>query len=362
MSFEFINNPPYGPGGQMYQISQMPSPSFNPNIQQVVQQRPVDPRIYDTPKIVMKSDNNKGSMVPDFTSIGKVKSDEPTNPPEKKKIVSKKKEIAKPGTEIIRSGSNDEKPISGTVEDIPTAYTYAETTGMLRETLGQIDAITGELVQEFSNIRASRTMKNKYMALTNISDNLGSLLSSKIAAIREINSSISKSNDLDYKKYKDIKAAASAMDDNKYIADLYKAFLTNPNTQISQPQMPIMTDAMNMSSGIIRANVDNSGQLMGGDLAYINYMSNLTPEQNLMRYENNPNVKQVVVYDESTGNKFFQMMDMSTGNVIPNVPVYDTETVDDLYIEKNKGIAKSLNLNESFPLIVINQDPIKEQY
>jgi hypothetical protein len=354
MSFEFINNPPYGPGGQMYQISQMPSPSFNPNIQQVVQQRPVDPRIYDTPKIVMKSDNNKGSMVPDFTSIGKVKSDEPTNPPEKKKIVSKKKEIAKPGTEIIRSSSNDEKPISGTVEDIPTAYTYAETTGMLRETLGQINAITGELVQEFSNIRASRTMKNKYMALTNISDNLGSLLSSKIAAIREINSSISKSNDLDYKKYKDIKAAASAMDDDKYIADLYKAFLTNPNTQISQPQMPIMTDAMNMSSGIIRANVDNSGQLMGGDLAYMNYMSNLTPEQNLMRYENNPNVKQVVVYDESTGNRWYEVLDKRTRQPVPNVEKPSEASIYNLDINVRGGFAKDSNRNVIYPLVVIN--------
>jgi hypothetical protein len=101
---------------------------------------------------------------------------------------------------------------------------------MLRETLVQIDALSSELVQEFNSVRASRTMKNKYNALTNISENIGSLLSSKIAAIREINSSISKSNDLDYKKLKDLKAAQGAMDDDKYIAELSNIKM-NPSFQ-----------------------------------------------------------------------------------------------------------------------------------
>ena len=211
-------------------------------------------------------------------------------------------------------------------------------------------------------------MKNKYMALTNISDNLGSLLSSKIAAIKEINSSISKSNDLDYKKYKDIKAAQGAMDDDKYIADLYKAFITNPQMQATGPSlpqmqsMPMINDGSMMGSSIIRANVDNSGQIMGGDQAYLNYMSNLSPEQNLMLYEQNPNVKQVVVFDHATGNKFFQMMDMSTGQAIPNLPVYDQEFMADTTLDLAKGIAKNLNLNETFPIVQINQGDIKNEY
>lgn len=351
----------------IYQNPMTPNPNFNYNQQQVVNNQPqpqkfIDPRYLETPKITMNSSDGEKTYIPNFANIGKVKVEQPVEKKEKRQYNRKKElvEVGKPG-EIIRS-KEDNNALSGTVEDVPTAYTYAETTGMLRETLSQIDAISSELVQEFANIRASRTMKNKYMALTNISDNLGSLLSSKIAAIREINSSISKSNDLDYKKYKDIKAAQGAMDDDKYIADLYKAFITNPNAQIVQPQMPTIPDAMTMGSGIIRANVDKSGSLMGGDLSYMNYMSNLTPEQNLMMYENNPNVKQVVVYDHSTGNKFFQMMDVSTGQVIPNVPVYDTETIDDLYLDLNKGIAKSININETFPIVEINKDNVKAQY
>ena len=157
------------------------------------------------------------------------------------------------------------------------------------------------------------------------------------------------------------------MDDDKYIADLYKAFISNPSMQATEPsmpqmQMPVVNQGSMMGSSIIRANVDNTGNIMGGDQAYLNYVSNLTPEQNLMLYEQNPNVKQVVVFDHATGNKFFQMMDMSTGQVIPNLPVYDQDFMADTTLDLSKGIAKNLNLNETFPIVQINQESVMNQY
>jgi len=368
MSFDFIgNNPGYMGNQQIYQNPMMPNPQFVPNQQQVVMNALPQRYVPETPNIVMKSEDGK-SVLPDFTNLGSIKLKEPIDIVEDDKPVKKRKKKSETGTAIIRSDDTSlaNNPVSGTVEDIPTAYTYAETTGMLRETLGQIDALSTELVQEFNNVRASRTMKNKYNALTNISENIGSLLSSKIAAIREINSAITKSNDLDYKKYKDVKAAQGAMNDDKYIADLYKASLINPSMQPSGPSlpnpMPMINEGSMFGSGIIRANVDNSGNIMGGDQAYLNYISNLSPEQNLMLYENNPNVKQVVVFDHATGNKFFQMMDMSNGQVVPNLPVYDQEFMADTTLDLAKGIAKNLNLNETFPIVQINQDSVKNEY
>lgn len=383
MSFDFLGTatPQYGSTtpNQMYQNSIAPNPQFIANQQQLVNnvqpqqlQQPQRP-VYQAPlpQIVMGNTDNSGdkTYVPSFRNIGSVTIDNPVVNETKKEKTPRKKKESGSNTAVVKlnEASPANPAVSGTVEDIPTAYTYAETTGMLRETLGQIDALSGELVQEFNNIRASRTMKNKYMALTNISENIGSLLSSKIAAIREINSAITKSNDLDYKKYKDIKAAQGAMDDDKYIADLYKAFISNPNTQATNPDMPqfilpMVSEGSMMGSGIIRANVDNTGHIMGGDQAYLNYVSNLTPEQNLMLYEQNPNVKQVVVFDHATGNKFFQMMDMSTGQVIPNLPVYDQDFMADTTLDLNKGIAKNLNLNETFPIIEINKESVMNQY
>ena len=375
MSFDFLGTatPQYGAAQnqKMYQNQNVRNPQFMANQQQMVNNIPQQPVVpqrpmnFDTPEIVMDT-NKDNAYMPSFRNVGTIKIDEPVV--ENKKPARRKKETGQPG-EIIRAkeASPANPAVSGTVEDVPTMYTYAETTGMLRDTLGQIDALSGELVQEFNNVRSSRTMKNKYMALTNISENIGSLISSKISAIREINSAITKSNDLDYKKYKDIKAAQGAMDDDKYIADLYKAFISNPSMQATEPsmpqmQMPVVNQGSMMGSSIIRANVDNTGNIMGGDQAYLNYVSNLTPEQNLMLYEQNPNVKQVVVFDHATGNKFFQMMDMSTGQVIPNLPVYDQDFMADTTLDLSKGIAKNLNLNETFPIVQINQESVMNQY
>jgi hypothetical protein len=56
------------------------------------------------------------------------------------------------------------------------------------------------------------------------------------------------------------------------------------------------------------------------------------------------------------------MMDMSTGQVIPNLPVYDQDFMQDTTLDLSKGIAKNLNLNETFPIVQINQESVMNQY
>jgi hypothetical protein len=281
-------------------------------------------------------------------------------PPKKKRgrPPKKKNEVQSVETDIVRDNkkSNDAEVI-----DSPTSYSYMETTGLLKDTLMQIDVLNSELMEEFESVKRSRTMKNKYNTLVGLSQNVSTLLNNKISAIREINNSINKSNDLDYKKAKDRAQAESALNDDKYIADLYQAFISNPqNVQAyQQPQIPDL-DPTIIGSGIIRANItDNTAPI---DESYLNYVSNLTPQQNLMRYENDPNVKQVVVYDQATGNKFFQIMNIVTGEVIPNLEPYDTEMfMPDTTIDLNTRTARNLNLNETFPVIVINET-VANQY
>jgi hypothetical protein len=166
---------------------------------------------------------------------------------------------------------------------------------------------------------------------------------------------------MDYKKYKDIQAAQGNMTDDKYIADMYQAFLQNP-----QAQAPVFTqlpqvDQSIVGSGIVRANMTDMNTGAISDAGYLNYVANLTPEQNMMRYENDPNIKQVVVYDAQTGNKFFQYMNMATGEAINNVPTYDNIIMEDTTLDLNTKIAKNININETFPIIVIN-DQVTSQY
>lgn len=341
---EFMN-PPYNQYGN--NINQQIYP------QQYQQQNMIEPTI------TMDSNSFSFGALTDSSSNITIKNEENTDiVPKKKRGRPRKSEVEDVNSaDIIKAN----KSTSTEVIDNPTSYTYMETTGLLKDTLMQIDVLNSELMEEFESVKRSRTMKNKYNTLVGLSQNVGALLNNKISAIREINNSINKSNDLDYKKAKDRAQANAAINDDKYIADLYQSFISQPNVSqaYQQPQLPNLNPNI-MGSGIIRANISDTTNPI--DESYLNYVSNLTPQQNLMRYENNPNIKQVVVYDQSSGNKFFQIMDMSTGQIVPNLEPYDTEMfMPDTTIDLNSRTAKNLNLNETFPVVVINET-VANQY
>lgn len=347
-SIDFMDGRPFP--GQQY-IGQTPN-YYNPQ-----QQRPaVDPHQFDTPNIVTSSSPfhfpvEKDVMIPVDNDVVLENAKKKT----KKKDLPKQN-IPHPKNDGIIRADDDSETVNGTVvEDMPTSYTYYETTNMLRETLAQIDSLNNDLMGEFQSVKRSRTMKNKYNTLVGLSENMGDLLSNKIAAIREINSSISKSNDLDYKKLKDSRAAMSEQNDDNYVANLYKGFISNPQNMpqpVTYPEIP-----MDMyGSGIVRADVidPNSGQI--SDAGYMSYIGNLTPEQNMMRYENNPDIQTAVIYDASTGAKFFQVVNIKTGEAIPNVPVPDPMFMEDTTLDLDSKIAKNINLKTSYPIIVINDN------
>lgn len=373
---QYINSPQYT-GIPMDFMAQQQSytnpPFYGQQIQQPVQQqqqRPrIDPRLLETPTITLKTDDGstkKSGMftISDSNKTNVIHVDEPVSDMEKvakenKRGRKKKSDSDVSGTSIVKANGSTSP---AQVEE-STAYTYSETTGLLRETLGQIDALNGELAVEFQNVKNNRTMKNKYNVMIGISENMGSLIGNRIQAIKEINNSITKSNDLDYKKYKDIKAAEATMSDDKYIADVYQALITNQSNMPAQHTMPSMDSAIYGTPGIVRADISPAA-LTGTtpvDVGYLNYVANMTPEQNLMMYENDPNVKQVVVYDAASGAKIFKMMNLATGQVIENVPTYDASIMEDTTLDLKTKTAKNINLNESFPIVVINDD-ITSQY
>lgn len=374
MSFEPVNSPFYAqhaalPLGATPVYQQPTQPNYNPfnmqptnnmanmkpvnGMQQLAQPKMVDPRQFETPQIISSGSSMfKFKAQPSSIHVDVEPSDIEA---EKKKSPGRPKKVESGNVPIVTGEEKPANQVNGQIIENPTAYTYMETTGMLRETLGQIDTLNSELMQEFQMVRNNRTMKNKYNVLVGLSENVGSLIGNKISAIREINSSISKSNELDYKKLKDIKSAQAALDDDKYIADLYKSAMAQPNMAPVAPVFP-QVDASIFGSGIVRAQTPfemNNG--MAVDTSYLNYQSRLTPEQNSWRFEDNPAVQQVLVMDDSTGNKFFQYMNTQTGEVIPNMPTYDENIVADCTVDRDRMVAKNTNLNQIFPLVIINQ-------
>lgn len=366
MSFDFVNRPvtPYNTYGGMnpgYSSPQYQNPVIMNEQQQkmIEQQKKVEAIIKAnaTPEIT-----SGGGL---FKPVDKDASSSTITVPVEVGDVEQEKRKGRPRKESGSSNivkANVEKT-EGTVEEMPTAATYANTSMMLSETLQQIDAINSELHSEFEAVKSNRTMKNKYNVLIGLSENMASLISNRISVIKEINSSIKNSNELDYKKLKDIKQAQGAMNDDKYIADLYKSFISNPQAQTQLQQMPVVDTSTFGSTGIIRANVNSSGNMVGAgaDPSYLNYVANASPEQRLMMYEGNNNVKQCIVYDASTGSKAFQYFDMSTMQPIPNMPVYSDMLLEEFTIDITNRIAKSTTMKEQMPVIVIN-DNITSQY
>ena len=369
---EYINSPqymglpmdPYNMQQGGFQQTQNPYGISSQSPQMIQNKPPVDPRIFETPEITMgeshkplftATDSNPNSIT--------VSNDSDVQAAEKKKKKGRPRKEETLNSPIIKADGST-PALTGEVENDKTIYSYNETNAMLHETMNQIDAINVELVKEFNQVQHNRTMKNKYGVLNALSENIGAMISNRISTIKEINNCISKANDMDYKKFKDMQAAQSAMNDDKYISDIYQAMISNPQMQAQMPQMPTISDPSIMGSGIVRANI--SQEAAGGgipitDAGYMNYIANLTPEQNMMRYEGNPNIKQVVVYDAASGAKMFQMMNVATGEVITNVPTYDNMIMEDTTLDLNTKIAKNINLNETFPIVVIN-DNITSQY
>lgn len=237
---------------------------------------------------------------------------------------------------------------------------YQETNNMLKSAIMQIDACMDEVHEDIAVIRASKTMKGKYNYLSMMQGAMGSLLSNKISAARELNSTITKCNELELRRYKEVKAANAVdeQDENRRIQDMYKAFVSTPvgtGMSFTQALGPSTAEMTVPSSRIV-------GDMIGSvDDQYANYMANLTPAQNMMMLESNPNVKQVVVYNQETGARYFDVIDMSTGESVPNVERHDAMFLDDITINLRDHIATNTNLGETYPLVIVGQ-PIMQEY
>lgn len=255
------------------------------------------------------------------------------------------------------SGSTGIIRVEAEVVNPSTLDTYQENMMALKGTIQQVDILAGDLKQDLDSVRAARTMKGKYQYTSLIASNLSTLLSTKVMAIREMNTTIKNSNELDYRREKDRKEM-EAGDDDRAIQNLYNAFISAPVNQgggrdILGPNTQQMS--LNGSTGIVR-----SGNNSIADNGYQNFISNITPEQNMMRYENNPNIQTVVVYDAQTGAKYFDVMDVKTRQSIPNVPRRDNMFLEDTTIDTRNRIARNINLNETYPLIILNEGSASE--
>lgn len=236
----------------------------------------------------------------------------------------------------------------------PYLDSYKETTDMLNASINQIDIAQNQIRQDLDLIRSSKTLKRKYDYISMLTGSVCSLIGTKVTAIREINKSITDSHNLDIKRVKELKMNAANVDDNKSVMDMYNAFISMPSTSpMTSSFIPANNDMtfVNQSPNIITSTIGGNDS----DLAYQSYINNLSPTQNMMLMEDNANIKTVVVYDPDTGNRWFDVMDMSTGQSVPNTPKPDSMFLEDTTIDMHNKIARNINLDQVYPLIILNQ-------
>lgn len=237
------------------------------------------------------------------------------------------------------------------VESTVYGDTYAETTGITYGVIAQADELLRDCKQELDFIRSQRNMKGKYHYLNATVTSMSSLLSTKLAAIKEINSNIKNINDMEYRRYKDTRML-DATDDNKAIMDAYSAFISAP---VGAPQykLPTTVDITGGLDGIIRADYPADVQ-KNMDAGMAQYLGNLTPEENLMLIDNNKDIEEVIIYDESTGAKRFQWINSKTGEFLTNLPPSSDLTISDFTVDLKTRTARNTNLNMIKKVIVKN--------
>lgn len=243
-----------------------------------------------------------------------------------------------------RDIDSPEGEASELVTNVPYAESYEETNGMLKGMILQIEGLQGELKQEFNDIRLSTRMRGKYQYLTDISATISSLSSTKLAAIKELNSVISKCHDMELKRTKELKIDATGNDDAA-VMSLYENIINTPRQQLEAGFMP-----PRLETGDIPLMVQPQG---GMDIFQPAVTSEqFTPEQNRMIAESNPDIKTVVVYDTKTEYREFVAMNVKTGQVVQNISLPDPFLLEDMNLNFQTGVARNSNLNMNFPLAV----------
>ena len=241
--------------------------------------------------------------------------------------------------------------------DKPYATKYDETTNWLKGSIAQLDMLLGDTLTDASQIRSSKTLKRKYDLLSLLNNNASSIIGNKITAIREINNTINKCNDLELRRMKELNMAAAGQDSDKKIMDMYSAFISMP-TGAALPGAP---NLQNIAQSLSMGNVV-TGTVMGeDDAAYQNYINNMNPAQRLNMYEGNPNVKQVVVYNQQNGSRYFEVMDVSTGEVIPGVDKHDAMFLENTTLDLENKIARNIDLGETYPIVIVGE-PVMNMY
>lgn len=244
--------------------------------------------------------------------------------------------------------------------DMSYQSTYETTNQLLGNTILQIDVMGAQIQQDLAKVRSERDRK-KWEYIGALSGTSTSLIGNKISAIREMNNIITKCHDLEFKRAKELRYGVDEGDDDKKLMDLYHAYINTPVGSVPGAAMPFaaMTPAEMMTSGV-GIPINENIQQVSEDPGYLNYLNNMSPTQNAMIMETNPYVETVLVYDQSTQEKHFEVIDTRTGEMIPNMPVPAPMILDGTVVDIRRGTARNAQVNQNFKVKLLGERGMNE--
>lgn len=303
--------------------------------------------VFTSPESTNKDSNTNTPVVNNNTS-------ESTDPPKRKRGRPRKSEQQSNTLEVSTSSNIQKQDMHVPMCQSDESYenNYDETNNMLKYSIMQLDILANDVKSELDSIRKSKTLKGKYQYISDLCSTASNLVSSKISAIKEINSVKTNCYKLELQRAKDIRTSqVNQQDDDKYITDLYNAYINTPVGGVPNP-------ALQYTSSNIGGNINaymngmNTTQV-NEEQNFQNYMNNLSPEQNRMIIGDNPNIETVVAFDPNTGEKAFEVIDTSTGLSVPNYPRPNASLLDDTSVDVSTGIASNTNIGQSWKVVVL---------
>lgn len=275
------------------------------------------------------------------------------------KLVGNKQDVYKPDVKTEETGkktkSRKSTSVNMTKKDNNSYYDkYSKTNALLDQTIYEIDDLNAAVKNELKLVTASKTLKKKYEYISELAGTSGSLLSTKVTAIRELNKSITDSVNLEIKMAKENKQAEET--DDKRIMDMYNAFINTPIGTYSGPVGPNNIEMTLGNNGTPIIPMTTVGDVQTDDLGYNQFMNNLTPEQRKIQLEKE-NIKTVVVFDPDTGQRYFDNFNLDTNQPVQGLPLPEAQFLDSLNINMKTGVARDTNLNLTYPIVVKSSSP-----
>lgn len=243
-------------------------------------------------------------------------------------------------------------------QNIPYTQLFTDTNSQLDETINTLNILGSQVVTEMQTIGQSKTLRNKYPLFNEYAQTATTIATAKIAAIKEKNSTATQAARFELDRMKSIKSNANEEDDNTRIANLYNAFINTP-VGVGHQLAPSMQDMI--LGGNTPAGPGFMSQSIGMDSTQA-WQQSLDPAGQRMLLEAQGAIETVVMYDQSSGNRWYEVVDKNTRQPISGVEKPDNSTAYDLDINVRQGFAKDPNRGITYPLVVLQGNDTMNAY